>query len=435
MRSKKYFIALAACLFLFPTTSMFAQRGAGRPPSIVVSVDHTNGIYAIGETIHWRVDWRNTSNAAPAAVHYTIRKGEMTDAGQGDLAFKDGIATLDSQFDSPGHFMITVGATGGRGGNGALGGVLVAPEKITPSAPPPSDFDAFWDAKLKELAAVPANPQLTSAESGKSNVFYWKITMDNIRGSHIYGQLAKPAGIGKYPALLVLQWAGVYALQTNWVTDRAAAGWLTLDIEPHDMPIDASDKSKAPNNWFTLGSDDREQSYFLRMYLSAWRATQYLSERPDWNGQTLIATGDSMGGQQSLMIAGFHPKITGAIVLVPSGCDMLGPEAGRRGGFPQWYDITQDRDPVKVHEASRYFDVVNFASRIHGPVLVSFGLIDEISPPSGIMAAFNQIKSPKLMLPLNSPHQNVNGSQVPFTRLKDNVWLPALRDGKLPPMN
>jgi cephalosporin-C deacetylase len=55
-------------------------------------------------------------------------------------------------------------------------------------------------------------------------------------------------------------------------------------------------------------------------------------------------------------------------------------------------------------------------------------------PPEDVFAAFNQIKSPKEMLILpNSPHQNANGSQVPYTRRKDNAWLPALRDGKPAP--
>src|SRR5438034_1096186 len=71
--------------------------------------------------------------------------------------------------------------------------LFVTPEKIEPSAPRPDDFDEFWAAKIKELEAVPANPQLESAESGKPDVEYWKITMDNVGGGKIHGQLARPA--------------------------------------------------------------------------------------------------------------------------------------------------------------------------------------------------------------------------------------------------
>jgi cephalosporin-C deacetylase-like acetyl esterase len=89
-----------------------------------------------------------------------------------------------------------------------------------------------------------------------------------------------------------------------------------------------------------------------------------------------------------------------------------------------------------VHEASRYFDTANFTARIQGQVLVAFGLLDETSPPTGVLAAFNQIKSPKQMLILTrSPHQDAGGAQAPYRHLRDDVWLPALKEGKRPPVN
>ena len=119
-----------------------------------------------------------------------------------------------------------------------VGGAVAAPGEIRAAADPPADFDAFWAAKLAELAAVPANPQLEPAASGKEGVDYWKVTLDNIRGTHIRGQLARPAKGEKFPALLIVQYAGVYPLEKAWVTDRAAEGWLALDILAHDLPID-----------------------------------------------------------------------------------------------------------------------------------------------------------------------------------------------------
>jgi cephalosporin-C deacetylase len=433
MRSKRFFVGLFAALVSLWTEPGYAQWSQQSP--MVVSADRTNGVYQVGETVRWRVLCQDNSTNAPDTARYTLRRGELTETARGDLSFTNGMATLETRMDAPGHLLLEV-RTGDRGGwpGRALGGAVAAVERIGLSAARPADFDAFWEAKLKELAMVRANPQLESDDGGRTNVSYWKITLDNVRGSHIYGQLAKPSREGKFPALLILQWAGTpYPLQKSWVTDRAAQGWLALNIEPHDMPIDALDRSRAPANFDSVGCDNRETSYFLRMYLSCYRAAQYLSERPDWDGRTLVATGDSMGGQQTLMIAGLHPKITAALALVPAGCDMLGPLIGRRGGWPQWYDKTNGLDHAKVHEASRYYDVANFASHIKCSVLVGVGLIDETCPPEGVFAAFNQIESPKEMLILpDSPHQNVNGSQLPYTRRKEDAWLPALRDGKNP---
>ncbi len=303
------------------------------PPLFLVSPDHTNGIYAVGDTVHWSIQPDGTHTASQA--HYILWKGELTNAAEGDLTFADGAATLNSKFEFPEHLMLEVRNGTNQQGR-ALGGAIAGMNQIKTSAPRPDDFDAFWDAKLKELAAVPANPQLESAESDRTNVSYWKITMDNIRGTHIHGQIAKPAHEGKFPAMLIVQWAGTYALQQKWVTGQAADGWLALNIEAHDMQIDASDKSKIPQTYDTVGNDDRDHSYFLRMYLSCYRAVDYLRSRPDWDGKVLVVTGGSQGGMQTLMIAGLHAGVTAALACVPAGSDMLGPDIGRKGGWPQW---------------------------------------------------------------------------------------------------
>jgi cephalosporin-C deacetylase len=59
-------------------------------------------------------------------------------------------------------------------------------------------------------------------------------------------------------------------------------------------------------------------------------------------------------------------------------------------------------------KTARYFDPVNFASRIHAAVMAGMGFIDTISPPAGIWTALNQISGPKQPLPLiESEHDNL----------------------------
>ena len=58
------------------------------------------------------------------------------------------------------------------------------------------------------------------------------------------------------------------------------------------------------------------------MYLRDSRVLDYLLTRPDWDGKTIVLTGGSMGGQQSLVLAGLRPeKITAVLVCVPAGAD------------------------------------------------------------------------------------------------------------------
>jgi cephalosporin-C deacetylase-like acetyl esterase len=433
MRSKHFYISVLTFVALIAANLSRAQ--------MVVAPDKSNGVYQVGDAVDWVIKWKGESNA-PAA-HYTLKSGGQTDAGQGDLNFSNNVAMLETKFTAPGTMLVEVKWQPENSTNRAVGGAVAAPDQITPAAPAPADFDAFWKAKLKELKSVRANPQLEQAVSGKPGVAYWKIMMDNIRGTHIYGQIARPETGETFPALLIVQWAGVYGLQKSWVTDRAAEGWLALNIEPHDLPIDEStnfykNQFAGPlKDYWSIGNDDRDTSYFLRMYLSCYRAVEYLKTRSDWNGKTLVVMGDSQGGQQTLMIAGLHPKnITAALALVPAGGDMLAPDAGRAPGWPHWYFNTDGKDPEKVREASRYFDTANFARHIKCPVLVGLGLRDETCPPSSVLAAVSQITSPKevVILP-KSGHQDEHGTQAFYNKRRYNAWLPVLRQGESPPVN
>ena len=417
---------------------IYLLPGSGRA-QITVKPDRADEVYKSGETVKWTLQKSDTSVLESA--RYMLKKGGLDVIGTGKLKFGPDPEEIGYTFDSPGSVLLEV-----RWGNEnswkdrAVGGAVADPGRIKLSAPAPGDFKDFWDANLEELSEIPANPVLENEESGIEGVEYWKITMDNIRGTHIRGQISRPSKGKNLPALLIVQWAGIYPLQKSWVTDRARDGWLVLNILAHDLPIDREpefyrEMAAGPlKDYWAIGNDNRDESYFLRMYLSCYRAAAYLAGRPDWNGKTLVVMGDSQGGQQALMTAGLYPGITGCMALVPAGFDMLGPEVGRKGGWPQWYDKTSGKDPDKVHETSRYFDVANFIPWIKCPVLVGIGLLDETCPPEGILAGLNQLETPKeiILLP-GSGHQDRNGSQEAYKKRRENTWLPEFKSGKKVP--
>jgi cephalosporin-C deacetylase-like acetyl esterase len=236
--------------------------------------------------------------------------------------------------------------------------------------------------------------------------------------------------------MLVVQWAGVYPLQKEWITKRAAEGWLVLNISAHDLPIDAPQSfydglsNGALKNYPAIGNDDREQSYFLRMYLSCYRAVDFLAARPEWDGKTLIVTGTSQGGLQSFVAAALNPKVTGIMALVPAGCDNSGDLVGRKPGWPYWMANARNHDTNKVRETSRYFDGVNFAARVKCPALVGLGLIDTTSPPSGVFAAVNQLKGSKEIIVMpEANHHGDNNTHAEFIK-RENQWLAAWLKGR-----
>jgi cephalosporin-C deacetylase len=312
-------------------------------------------------------------------------------------------------------------------------GAAVSPGKLRPSVARPADFDSFWAAKVAALKAVPENAVLTPKESGNPSVEYATIKMANVDGASVQGQLARPKRAGKLPALLLLQWASPpYPLQKAWVTDRAAEGWLTLNVQPHDVLPDAPQAyydalPERLKKYESIGQSDRDRSHFLRMYLGDYRAVEYLASRPDWDGKTLVVMGTSMGGQQSLCVAGLNPKVTHVIVNEPAGCDTNGTLHGRTSGYPNW-----PSDDPAVMRTALYFDAVNFASRIEVPALVAIGFVDTVTPPVGIWIAFNEIRGPKEAVPMvDSPHNHLATpeQQRPYTE-RSAAWLAAILRGE-----
>jgi cephalosporin-C deacetylase len=428
-------MTLAAALMAWPAAATAQQ--------LTFTPYHTTGIYALNERVGWTVTVPPGSTAN-GRYTYTVRRNNLDVLQTGDFDMSSGKATIETAISEPAMLTVEVRPPAGTSGFGgpSMGGdgrvvlgAAVAPTELKPSIPRPADFDAFWRSKIDQLMAIPAAPELTPGESGRPGVEYATIKMNNINGAHVYGQLAKPAGPGKFPALLILQWASPpYPLQKPWVTDRAAEGWLTLNIEPHDVPGDMPQAFYAAlpqiiKSYNTIGQHSRDESYFLQMYLADYRAVEYLASRPDWDGKTIVVMGTSMGGQQSLAVAGLNSKVTALIVNVPAGADAAGSLHGRASGYPNWNVSRPD-----VLETSRYFDTVNFASRITARSLVAMGFIDPVAPPVGIWIAFNQIRGPKEAAPMvESPHNNLAtpAELLPYTS-RSAQWLDALVHGRDP---
>ncbi len=411
-----------------------------------IKPDHASGVYALNEKVTWTVDTAG-DRAGLAVLPYSVKEDGVTDIAHGTLDLSAGPAAITATLGVPGVLLAEVQSAQSK--RLALGSAVVAPDKIEPSAPAPDDFDAFWQAKLKELASVPVNPVLekvdVSALPNGAGIEYDKVTLDNIRGAHVQGQLARPAREGKFPAMLIVQWAGVYPLDRNWVLNDAKARWLVLNISAHDQPIDQPPdfyKNLAATtlkNYTGIGCEDRETSYFLRMFLGDARAVDYLTSRPDWDGKTLLVTGTSQGGLQSFVTGALRSdKVTAVAVNVPAGTDVYAPLAHPPRGLP-WPDWLapwnlKGHDAKKIQTTAGYFDAINFAARVHCPTLVSAGLIDETARPTGVIAAYNQLKGPKelLILPASNHHGDGN-TQAPFGA-RFAQWKKALLAGQPAPV-
>lgn len=447
--------ALIACVL-----TAFTDAWAADAPQLIFTPFHADGIYALGEKVGWTVTLAAGTAVPKGRFAYTIKSNDLDVVKTGSFDLSSGTATIETTFDQPAMLYVTVDYQAGFApmlspaeyaqANSALKellekndpalkslldkypgyqllhpefsfsafaenrvgtlGAAVAPTLLEPSVAAPADFHSFWAAQLARLRRVPIDPVLTPVPTSQPGVKLFRVRLDSV-DSHVQGYLAMPDRRGRFPALIIYQWAGVYALDPSWATNRAAEGWLTFDVDSHDLPPSRGTGVSA--EYQAIGDRSRDTSYFLDMYLRDTRALEYVRSSPRWDGETVVLTGTSMGGQQSLVTAGLNPgKVTAVLVNEPSGADSNGDLHGRRAGYPSW-----DSGDPRVMKTALYFDTVNFAPHITAPTLIAMGFIDTTAPPVGIWTELDEIPAPKEAVPMiESKHNDL-------TPEKQDAWL------------
>jgi len=382
----------------------FAQAKADSTHyTFIVTPDRAEAIYKRGETVTFNVQLSLDKQPVDGAeVAWTLTKDGVPPTTSGKVKLVAGRASVTGQLAEPGFLQCRATfQTPAKRTLTALGAAGIDPLQIKPSLPVPDDFDAFWAAQKRKLAAVPAHARLTSVKSPVANVECFDLQVDCL-GAPVSGYFARPAGAQprSLPIILTVHGAGVRSSNLG-----AAAGWanekfLALDINAHGLPNGQPDKfysdtaAGALKDYRVRGRESRDTIYFLGMFHRLMRALDFLAAQPEWDGRTLVVSGASQGGFQAIVAAGLDARVTFLAAGVPAGCDHTGFAAGRINGWPKFI-ATGEKPPANVIEAVRYFDCMNFATRTKAGAILTVGFIDTTCPPSSVYAAYNNLPSPK----------------------------------------
>jgi len=265
----------------------------------------------------------------------------------------------------------------------------------------PADFDSFWAAQKKQLAAVPVNARLTPVKQAMAGVAAFDLQADSV-GAPVSGYFAKPEGAKpkSLPIILTVHGAGVRGSSLGGATSWAKQNFLAMDINAHGLPNGQPDKfysdlaAGALKDYRTRGRESRDTVYFRGMFLRLVRALDFLTAQPEWDGKTVVVSGASQGGYQAIVAAGLDPRVTFLAAGVPAGCDHTGSTVNRISGWPKFI-ATGEQPPASVVEAVRYYDAMNFATRTKAGAVFTVGFIDVTCPPTSVYAAYNNISGKK----------------------------------------
>ena len=413
---------------------------APRPVGVLARTINPTGIYHVGDKITVRIQVRDGATDAVNQVGYTVKLHDAKVVAAGTLELTNHAAEFQTSLDEPGSLLFTIsGKTASGQKFSTFAGATADYKDIRWPLPVPDDFDAFWDGKIAKSKKLPLNPKIeTVTLANEPAIDYCKLTLDDLNGSHVFGQFAKPKSPGKFPAILLVQYAGVYPLKRENVTGLAREGWLVLNISAHDVPFDLPESEfqkladTTLKDYTTIGQTNRETSYFLRMFLGCQRAAEYLTTRADWNGKILVVKGTSQGGLQSIVTAALCPKVSAIMILEPAGCGNTAQQIGRAWGWPYWQAHANGPDAESIMNTSRYFDAINFAHRVKCPALVGPGLMETTCPASNVFAMCNLLAGSVEVVVLpeaghQAPKTDKRG-ETPFNK-RAAAWLKALKAG------
>lgn len=383
-------------------------------PVFIGSTDHPDGVYKTGEPIKLSLSLvENDRPVIGRKVRYRLEGG---DEGRKSGTFTTGTEPfqIETRLSTPGWVRCLVTLLDENGNpcrrqvNGVsrplTGGVgaVAAPETFDAALPEPADFDAFWQECRNELAAVPLRAERVPIEvtgTLRDKVELFDIKVDCAGGKPVSGYLAVPkTAPGTAPAVVFFHSAGV----RNSVRRHQLAAELNaivLDYNAHGIENGQSQsyynelKNGALRDYVFFGSESPQTSYFRGMFMRVMRALEYVKSLPEWDGRNLICFGGSQGGAQILAGAGLDSDVNLILFRVPAMCNNSALR-GQPRYRPGWPFFGQTAHP-KILNTALYFDGVYFARRINPKceAHITVGLADTTSPPPGVYAAFNRIRS------------------------------------------
>ncbi|WP_162525287.1 acetylxylan esterase [Rariglobus hedericola] len=378
--------------------------------ALSVTAERDNATYRVDETVTFIVTVTRDGQPHPEGeISWSLTKDGVAPILQGTAPLKEGKALVTGRLSEPGFLQCKAKFDSGTDSVKNLGAAAIDPLKLRPSLPVPDDFDAFWESKKRILAAIPLNAKLTPVPTRQAGIELFDVEADSVGDRPMRGYYARPANAApkSLPAIITLEGAGVYSTRLEpWLLNWAKAGFISLELNAHGLPNGRepsyyqSLEQGALKDYPFFGRESRETSYFLNMYLRALRGVDFLTAQPEWDGRVLISSGLSQGAAQAIFVASQDRRVTFLSAGVPAMCDHTAMLVGRVPGWPRLVPAGPDGKPAAdVIETSRYFDSVNFASRVRAPSFFVIGYNDQVTPPTAGYVACNNLRAEKEIYP------------------------------------
>lgn len=275
-----------------------------------------------------------------------------------------------------------------------------------PTSTATNDFNSFWEETLQELQSVPLSYERHEITYPVKGIKVYQVLFKGFNHSQIEAVLAIPDSNQPLPG--IMEYHGY-----NWVNERdvndvvnmALKGYAVMRMYCRGQYAGSIDNMISSNGhtkgWMTKGIQNKYEYYYRGVYMDAVRAIDVLADMPEVDGERIAVTGSSQGGAITLAAAALssvpkiavsdHPYLSNferAIDITP-----VGPYSELNDYFKSFSGNPAIEQQAKL--TLSYFDIMNLAPRIKCYTWVCIGLIDDITPPSTVFAAYNHMSCKK----------------------------------------
>ncbi|KXU35580.1 acetylesterase [Cephaloticoccus primus] len=295
--------------------------------------------------------------------------------------------------------------------------------------PRPADFDAYWDAALRELDATDPQPELVpSKELSPRNSEAFDLWFTGVGGARVYARYLRPknraegGADGKCPALL--QFHGYAGSSQRFLSKLvySGEGFCVAALDARGQGGRSEDNSTVRGTTYmghiVRGIDDPDprKLLFRQIFLDTAQLARVLMRFEEVDPERLGVIGCSQGGGLGLACAALEPRIKRAVIGAPFLCDYRRvwetdravDAYGELGHYFYNFDPKHERAD-QIFTRLGYVDCQHLAPRIKAQVQFYTGLMDTITPPHTQFAAYNKITSPKELVVYPA-----TGHDVPF---------------------
>lgn len=271
------------------------------------------------------------------------------------------------------------------------------------------DFKSFWKGKIEETKNDGNNEaykiEIINYIIEEINVY--KVFYNGYKNAKICGYFITPKKILNLPTILVFHGyngnKGTISHYLKWVL----LGYTVFAIDVRGQSGESVDNKIYPGSavggFMTRGIFDKNEYYYLGVYLDCLKAIDFLATRKEVDISRLCLTGSSQGGGIALAVAALDKRPKLVIAEIPFLCHFKRAvelsDLSFNITYPEIAHLIRQypEKEEEIFSTLSYFDNLNLCDNVKAKTIISCAVQDTICPPSTIFAVFNYLNSDKIL--------------------------------------